>query len=186
MTGDTVGVDGDWLEQSLLLIDRSHFVAHDLEMPFDLGRRFDLVISLEVAEHLSPEASDGFVESLTRHGDVILFGAAIPGQRGENHVCERWPGYWVEKLERHGYRVLDVLRPLFWDDPGVVWWYKQNMLLAVADVARVRLPSSEVFLRPRALVHPELFERDMRLSEVGRLSGLARRAQAVVRKRPNG
>jgi SAM-dependent methyltransferase len=52
---DVVGVDGDWVPKETR--PRS-FVAHDLEQPLELGRTFDLAISMEVAEHLSPRVAD--------------------------------------------------------------------------------------------------------------------------------
>ena len=52
-----VGVDGDFILREKLRIDVSEFVARDLRQPVDLQRRFDLVQSLEVAEHL-PESCD--------------------------------------------------------------------------------------------------------------------------------
>jgi 2-polyprenyl-3-methyl-5-hydroxy-6-metoxy-1,4-benzoquinol methylase len=82
---DVLGIEGDWLDRSLARIADELIVATDLEQPFDLGRRFDLAICLEVAEHLSPAAAPGFIDSLTRHADVILFSAAIPFQGG--HHC---------------------------------------------------------------------------------------------------
>ncbi|QCO15299.1 methyltransferase domain-containing protein [Azospirillum brasilense] len=77
---DVQGLDGDYVRRDRLRIDPSRFSAHDLSQPFDLGRRFGLVLSLEVAEHLPEERAEGFVDDLCRHGDVVLFGAAIPGQ----------------------------------------------------------------------------------------------------------
>ena len=71
------GVDRD-VPDAMLMIDPRHVLRHDLSLPLDLGRRFDLVISLEVAEHLPAAAAEVFVDSLVRHGDMILFSAAIP------------------------------------------------------------------------------------------------------------
>ncbi len=76
------GIDGAYVNNTRILIDRSEFDAVDLSQPFDLGRRFDLVTSLEVAEHLPPATSKNFVASLVRHGDLILFSAAPLGQGG--------------------------------------------------------------------------------------------------------
>jgi hypothetical protein len=46
-----------------------------------LDRRFDLVQSLEVAEHITPAASEAFVEDLARHAErFVLFSAAPPGK----------------------------------------------------------------------------------------------------------
>lgn len=57
------------------------------------NRRFDLAMTIEVAEHLTPVRADSFVEDLTRLSDVVLFSAAIPAQGGINHVNEQWQSY---------------------------------------------------------------------------------------------
>src|SRR6266852_8889948 len=77
-----VGVDGPYVDPSQLLIDATAFHAADLAEPIDLGRRFDLVQSLEVAEHLSASRARRFVDTLTAHGSCVLFSAAVPGQGG--------------------------------------------------------------------------------------------------------
>ena len=118
---------------------------------FLLGRTFDLVQTLEVAEHLDEASADTFVDSLARHGDTILFSAAIPGQGGTHHVNEQWPSYWAEKFARAGYTAYDVIRPRIWADPQVQVWYRQNMLL----FARSRVFEGA---QPRLdLVHPDLW-----------------------------
>lgn len=60
----------------------------DVGAPIELHRRFDLVLCLEVAEHLPASAADTLVRSLTGLGNVIAFSAAIPFQGGANHVNE--------------------------------------------------------------------------------------------------
>ena len=83
---DYLGVDGDYVDRTILRIPETHFFAHDLTTPLNLDRTFDLVVSLEVAEHLSEVHSDIFIDSLTRLAPIILFSAAIPGQGGEMHL----------------------------------------------------------------------------------------------------
>jgi SAM-dependent methyltransferase len=126
---DFLGVDGSYVDRALLSIPPDHFRGADLANGLDLGRRFDLVTSLEVAEHLPPESADRFVATLTAHSDVVLFSAAIPGQGGNEHVNERWPRYWIERFSSRGYEALDVLRPSLWGDDRVAFWYRQNALL---------------------------------------------------------
>jgi hypothetical protein len=88
-------------------------------------------MSLEVAEHIHPEAAAIFVDSLVRLAPVILFSAAIPGQGGVNHVNEQWSEYWVERFEQRGYEVIDCIRKKLWQNKGVLWSYAQNILLFV-------------------------------------------------------
>jgi 2-polyprenyl-3-methyl-5-hydroxy-6-metoxy-1,4-benzoquinol methylase len=47
---------------------------------------FDLVICIEVIEHLSDEAAERLVKQITNSTNVVLFSAAIPGQGGIGHI----------------------------------------------------------------------------------------------------
>jgi SAM-dependent methyltransferase len=138
---DYVGVDGDYVSSQILQIPTDHFIGHDLSKPLDLKRKFDLVMSLEVAEHLSEQAAHIFVRSLTCHGDLILFSAAIPGQFGDHHVNEQWPSYWVSLFEKCGFKVFDILRWRIWNDPKVTWYYRQNMLVFATPERASTIPA---------------------------------------------
>lgn len=145
---DLLGIDGESIPRAVLAIPPERFMAHDVARPIALDRTFDLVVSLEVAEHLPSAAAADFVESLTRLGPVVLFSAAIPGQLGEHHVNEQWQDYWAELFEGRGYVPVDCLRRRIWSDPEVQWWYAQNMLLYVER--------SELEGRPRLRTELEL------------------------------
>jgi len=137
-----VGIDGHYVYRQRLMIEPEEFHPADLAQPIDLGRQFDLVQSLEVAEHL-PEAKAGqFIDTLTAHGACILFSAAVPGQGGENHVNEQPLGYWCALFGERGYAAVDYLRPLIADDPEIESWYRYNTLLYVAEEALAALPEA--------------------------------------------
>ena len=65
-----------------------------------LERKFDLAISLEVAEHLKSSSSEDFVQSLTTLAPMILFSAAIPHQGGLHHINEQWLEYWGDLFNK--------------------------------------------------------------------------------------
>lgn len=159
---DVVGVDGDHVARSLLQVDPGAFRPADISRPFHLGRRFDLVLSLEVAEHLDAADAGTLVDSIVRHGDVVAFSAAVPFQGGTHHVNEQWPGYWIDRFAARGYACLDVARPWLWDHPGVEPWYAPNLFLFVAEgeLARDRWAAARVLptLGRIAAVHPRLHE----------------------------
>lgn len=148
---DVFGVDGGYVDQAALPISQDKFLATDLQRPVVLGRTFDLVQSLEVAEHIDKSCADIFVESLVAHGDVILFSAAIPGQGGTHHVNEQWPSYWIEKFAKVGFAPYDVIRPVIWQDSRVDPWYRQNIFIFSKD--RDFGETGDC----RDLVHPELW-----------------------------
>lgn len=126
---DVLAVDGDYLDPELLCIPKEYFRVADLTKPFDFGRKFDLVVSLEVAEHLPSQCAGQFVKCLIRHGDAVLFSAAFPGQGGQNHLNEQWATWWGKKFESHGYFPMDVIRPKLLDHPNLPHWYRFNTIL---------------------------------------------------------
>ena len=146
------GLDGDYVDRSQLKIPTEKFIPIDLGKSWSLHKKFDLVISLEVAEHLPESSADTFVDSLTSHGDVILFSAAIPGQGGQRHINEQWPEYWQKKFARHGFYFHDIVRPMIWNNENVNWWYRQNIFLINKD-------KNQETIMP--LVHPELFNQKL-------------------------
>jgi SAM-dependent methyltransferase len=156
---DYLGVDGSHLDRSLLKIPANRFLEKDLRQPFSLDRKFDLVISLEVAEHLDDRYADTHVQVLVEHGNTILFSAAIPNQGGQNHVNEQWPEYWQEKFGKHGFYFRDVIRPQIWNNTQVDWWYRQNIFLVTKGGSE--LQSTNVL----PLVHPELFTRHIKVNQ---------------------
>lgn len=127
--GDVLAVDGSYLDPALLCIPREHFREADLTQPFDFGRKFDLVVSLEVAEHLPRSCASQFVDCLVRHGDAVFFSAAFPGQGGQNHLNEQWAAWWAREFKRHGYVPIDAIRPKLLDVPGLPPWYRFNGIL---------------------------------------------------------
>jgi len=160
---DIVGVDGPHIDSGDLEIPADAFIGRDLSRPFDLGRRFDLAVSLEVAEHLPPSMAAEFVASLVTHAPAVLFSAAIPFQGGAGHVNERWPSYWADLFAVHGFVPVDRVRPAVWTDERVAFWYAQNTVLYVsrdhAAVEALRAHGADDD-RVLDLVHPALHERD--------------------------
>lgn len=138
-TEDIHGVDGDYVNRDTLVIPLDRFSAKDLSQPFDFSRRFDLVQSLEVAEHIQATAADTFVANLVRHASgLILFSAAPPGQGGEFHINEQPYDYWRAKFAARGYVACDCLRPRLAGNRQISFWYRYNMVLYVQ---RDRLPT---------------------------------------------
>ena len=183
---DILGLDGPWIDKAVLKIPAANFRVVRLDEPVALARRFDLAISVEVAEHLPPERAALFVAELTQLAPLVLFSAAVPGQDGTHHLNEQWPGYWARLFAARGYRAIDMLRHRLWDDPTVAYWYKQNLLL-YADAAA--LDANPVLAgaaattpeEPIALIHPDLYSRQMRHAHP-RIGRWLKMAPAVIRR----
>jgi hypothetical protein len=159
---DFIGVDSAYTDKSKLAIPEDRFIPFDLNHRFELDREFDLVISLEVAEHLSVDAAEIFVDTLTSLGPLVLFSAAIPYQGGLNHINEQWPDYWVDLFRQKKYMAIDFLRSQLCTNENTSWWYAQNMMLYVKEDQLDRYPNllgitktSNPF--PYSIVHPRAY-----------------------------
>lgn len=76
---------------------------NDLRQPVNLGGRADLVICLEVIEHLPKEAENTVLRTITDHmSSLLMFSAAGPGQPGTGHINLREQEYWKKRIESHG------------------------------------------------------------------------------------
>jgi SAM-dependent methyltransferase len=138
---DILGVDGTYVQQDSLLIPPQAFHAQDLAQHFDLQRKFDLVQCLEVGEHIPQPASKTLVENLVRHGKLVLFSAAIPGQGGEHHINEQPYEFWRRLFNLHGYKPLDFVRSRIRSFADVEKWYRYNVVLYAAPEIIAALPS---------------------------------------------
>lgn len=154
---DLLGIDGPWIAGKVPT--DIPVLLRDLEQPIVLDRTFDLALCLEVAEHLPADRSAGLVQDLTRAAPRVLFSAAVPGQIGVRHFNERWPSFWDQLFAEQGFVCLDVVRPVFWNDSAVPFWYRQNIVLYVhGDIAAsitTRFGPPLPFTL-RDIVHPEL------------------------------
>jgi SAM-dependent methyltransferase len=164
---DFAGIDGAYVDPALLVIDPARFQAVDIASPFELGRRFDLVQCLEVAEHVPGPHAPVLIDNLVRHGQSILFSAATPGQGGKGHVNERPLGYWRGLFEARGYAAFDYLRPRIAGDRRIEWWYRFNTLLYVQESATSSLPASVRDTRlPPGAPAPDFYPLAMRIRKL--------------------
>jgi hypothetical protein len=154
---DYIGIDGEWVDRKLLKIPESKFIAHDLTKPINLNKQFDLIICLEVAEHLPDEASYVLIETIINHGSLILFSSAIPFQGGQNHINEQPYSYWEERFKLFDYKYFDYLRALFWQDKHIEWWYRQNIFIISKNFIPPLASNNIQQQNMNMYIHPELF-----------------------------
>jgi SAM-dependent methyltransferase len=156
---DVLGVDGEYVNMQQLLIPSNNFKSVDLRKSLDLGRQFNIAISLEVIEHLEDNEGKELVSSLVKHAPIIVFSGAVPLQGGTNHINEQWQSYWATEFGKQGYLPYDMLRPVFWSNDKVNNCYKQNVVVYVKK--GITLPpslqniSQVQNLRDLDLIHPD-------------------------------
>lgn len=162
-----VGLDGDYVPRQYLQIEDKYFIPSDLEQYHadmilkkflcEENRKFDIAISLEVAEHISKEHASSFVNNLCKLSDIVLFSAAIPGQGGKGHVNEQRLSYWVNLFEKNGYQLYDVIRATIWNDLKIPVWYRNNVVVFY-NKSLGKLIDTTHCSAIVDVVHPDLFE----------------------------
>ncbi|MFM6371825.1 MAG: class I SAM-dependent methyltransferase, partial [Dolichospermum sp.] len=72
---EVLGIDGSHVPYDRLNIPIEQFKTIDLRnLSYDfIGKKFDLLLCLEVAEHLEEKYAHQFIKTLTKLSDVILF-----------------------------------------------------------------------------------------------------------------
>ncbi len=121
-------------------------ICHDRELDvekFDLtaveprdNSNADLMISMEVAEHLPESCADEYVDFLTSADCVVVFAAATPGQGGRDHVNEQPHEYWITKFKDRGFAFDEIVSLAFrddWQKKDVASWYSANLMIFRTD-----------------------------------------------------
>ena len=157
-----LGFDGPWLKEEYKIIERGAIITQNLEEKIEVNSKFDLAISMEVAEHLSADRAEGLVEDLCSSSDLVLFSAAIPGQGGRNHINERWQSYWAGNFQKNGFIAYDFVRPKIWCREDIQSYYRQNIVIycraeSAANTAMLSVASAVTDFRQLDIVDPEIF-----------------------------
>ena len=157
-----IGIDSTQYPDALIQIDPTEFQRRDNLEQIYLNERFDLALSLHLGERLAGPSATELVKSLARASDLIIFGAAIPGQNSLSAPHERWPSYWAALFEKQGFVCFDVIRGDIWYDERVDWWYRQNTFVFVnkqrADLLKYLELIAVIHKPPIDFVHPACFE----------------------------
>ena len=152
------GYDGDYVNPEYLQIPQEAFHAVDLNNRLFLKDKYDLAISLEVAEHLRPERAEAFVEDLCSLSDIVLFSAATKNQGGDGHINEQRLSYWIELFDRQGYHCFDVIRPFIWEEKQIPVWYRNNIVVMARPKKAPKHWKKMGGHGVMDFVHPDLYE----------------------------
>jgi len=130
---DVKGVDIDPRVDGLDLIEQGDLLSLD-------GVDADLVVCMEVAEHIDPQYSNDIVNSVYKSiedGGILLWTAAQPGQGGVGHINCRTKEYWLQKFIKAGLTYDDVLTGDLIDycKQGVhMGWFVNNVMILRKDL----------------------------------------------------
>jgi hypothetical protein len=167
-------IDHPGVARDKLLIDPSEFRAWDFDRGVPEPVPCDLVICLEVVEHVDTPTGEAIVDFLTRSAGLVLFSAAVSGQPGWGHINNQPHAYWKDLFARHGFDRLDIVRPRILEDTTIPFWYRQNLYLFANSEgrARVRITHIPFDIIPDdfELIHARLLEEYRNPSAPNKLS----------------
>jgi len=136
MQQDAYGYDND-----IRIKDKENeHIYHSDILNLDLEQKADIILCLEVAEHIPEEDSDKIVDSIKRNLNqqgMLIWTAAIPGQGGLGHINCQHKEYWVEKfakrsMVRHSQQE-QILKDYMRGRAGTMGWFFQNLMVLVHD-----------------------------------------------------
>lgn len=99
---DVHGIDGSQYAVETGVIPREYLEVHDLQEPYETDRYFDLVVCIELLEHLPQSSADTIVNTIASSGQTAVVSAAPPGQGGSYHLNEQPAKYWINKFQNEG------------------------------------------------------------------------------------
>jgi glycosyltransferase involved in cell wall biosynthesis len=122
----TIGLDPDARVKNKLCLKKKSLFDIDEE-------KADVVICLEVAEHIDNSRSDDVVKIVANSTEkYLIWTAAQPGQGGEGHINCQWRDYWLEKFiaigMKHEVDLENQLREYIKGDLHL-GWFPQNLIL---------------------------------------------------------
>lgn len=106
------GVDAEGIDVSSHAIANVHppikpFCRHG-SIDDELPARYDLIVSIEVLEHMAARDGEAAIANFCRHTDDVLFSSSPFDYQETSHVNVQPVEYWAELFARHGfYRDVD-------------------------------------------------------------------------------
>lgn len=83
----------------------------------DLDREYDLIVCIEVLEHMPAEEAVKAIENLCGHANEVLFSSTPFDYKEATHINVRTPEYWAERFALQGF-----LRDVDYDASYITPW----------------------------------------------------------------
>ena len=105
----------------------------DLTIPQYGIRKYDWIISMEVAEHIPKKYAAVYLDNIFRHAkEGIILIWAVPGQRGLSDINNK-PIEYVTKVMRNNGFVRDAGKTMKLQAPASLSWMKSNINVYVRN-----------------------------------------------------
>jgi len=103
----------------------------DLSETIDLGHSFDVVMSLEVGEHIPKISEQKFIDNVCNHAQsLIIMSWAVPGQAGDGHVNCQSNEYIIAEMNKRGFYLDNALTAQLRNSASL-WWFKKSLMVFI-------------------------------------------------------
>jgi hypothetical protein len=103
--------------------------TQDLSVEFDLGEKFDCVLSLEVGEHIPAEFESIYLDNVAKHANgLIILSWAVPGQDGDGHVNCQSNEHIIDEMHLRAFTFDEVATKAL-RNSSTLWWFKNTIMV---------------------------------------------------------
>ncbi|MDO5419626.1 MAG: beta-1,6-N-acetylglucosaminyltransferase [Bacteroides sp.] len=100
----------------------------DLTEVLETEEAFDMVLSLEVGEHIPVRWEDTYLQNLTRNASqYVILSWAVEGQWGDGHINCRSNAYIIEKMKHLGF-IISTPVSNYLRTCASRWWLKHTIM----------------------------------------------------------
>lgn len=135
------GFDGNPFTEKIsreILQDGTCCEQLDLTEDFEFEEPVDLILSLEVGEHIPAKHEDTFIQNLIRNSkNYIILSWALEGQEGDGHINCRMNDYIINKMVSSGF-VENIPAKNFLRQNSSLFWFRKTIMV----FQRVTIPNS--------------------------------------------
>lgn len=100
---DAVGIEGNNACLPYIQCPSGCIRILDLSKKIDLGRRFSVAISLEVAEHIEEQYADIYINNMCKFSNILVMSVCDYGETNKIHCNVKTRSYWIKKFDKKGY-----------------------------------------------------------------------------------
>jgi hypothetical protein len=102
----------------------------DLSEDFDLGKKFDCVLSLEVGEHIPKKYEQIFINNICKHTEkLLILSWAVVGQGGDGHINCQNNDYIINQIESRDFKYNKEISISLRNFISNAFWFKNTIMV---------------------------------------------------------
>ncbi len=106
------------------------------DLPAHFPKRYDMVISIEMIEHIYEEVALDVIAKMCEYSDTIILTSSSNDYTEKTHFNVQQPEYWVKKFAEHGFYNNPYNRPTYITKDSFFFYKTENVSRVVEDYER--------------------------------------------------